>query len=135
MGREGLRHGSEGLGQDLRRQPHGLSTTLRLRFTSGQLCPSVHARRNNCTHGPSIEINLEYSTDVLCVETGLPISVREARRRLMWGCFVTDALLGSGVDQLMLINERETSRYSCPAVSNTSSKKFHALRERSTVAF
>ncbi|KAL4749475.1 hypothetical protein BDW72DRAFT_204741 [Aspergillus terricola var. indicus] len=55
----------------------------------------------------ALQINLEYSTDVLCIEPGLSISAREARRRLMWSCFVTDALLGSGVDQLMLIDERD----------------------------
>ncbi|KAL5335703.1 fungal-specific transcription factor domain-containing protein [Aspergillus crustosus] len=55
----------------------------------------------------ALQINLEYSTDILCREPGLSIATREARRRLMWSCFVTDALLGSGVDQLMLINERD----------------------------
>ncbi|KAL2783593.1 fungal-specific transcription factor domain-containing protein [Aspergillus keveii] len=57
----------------------------------------------------ALQINLEYSTDVLCQETGRNLSVpeREARRRLMWSCFVTDALLGSGVDQLTLIEERD----------------------------
>ncbi|KAL2816690.1 fungal-specific transcription factor domain-containing protein [Aspergillus granulosus] len=57
----------------------------------------------------ALQINLEYSTDVLCQEAGRNLSVpeREARRRLMWSCFVTDALLGSGVDQLTLIEERD----------------------------
>ncbi|KAJ0415041.1 fungal-specific transcription factor domain-containing protein [Aspergillus carlsbadensis] len=57
----------------------------------------------------ALQINLEYSTDILCQETGSNLSVpeREARRRLMWSCFVTDALLGSGVDQLTLIEERD----------------------------
>ncbi|KAL4912097.1 fungal-specific transcription factor domain-containing protein [Aspergillus aurantiobrunneus] len=55
----------------------------------------------------ALQINLEYSTDILCLEPGLSVSAREARRRLMWSCFVTDALLGSGVDQLMLIEERD----------------------------
>ncbi|KAL4923126.1 fungal specific transcription factor domain-containing protein [Aspergillus undulatus] len=55
----------------------------------------------------ALQINLEYSTDVLCLEPGLSTSAREARRRLMWSCFVTDALLGSGVDQLMLVEERD----------------------------
>ncbi|KAL3470370.1 fungal-specific transcription factor domain-containing protein [Aspergillus californicus] len=55
----------------------------------------------------ALQINLEYSTDVLCQEPEHNPSApaREARRRLMWSCFVTDALLGSGVDQLMLIEE------------------------------
>lgn len=55
----------------------------------------------------ALQINLEFSTDILCLEPGLSVSAREARRRLMWSCFVTDALLGSGVDQLMLIEERD----------------------------
>ncbi|KAL2833694.1 hypothetical protein BDW59DRAFT_168788 [Aspergillus cavernicola] len=57
----------------------------------------------------ALQINLEYSTDVLCQDPGHnpSVSAREARRRLMWSCFVTDALLGSGVDQLMLIEERD----------------------------
>ncbi|KAL4877880.1 fungal-specific transcription factor domain-containing protein [Aspergillus karnatakaensis] len=55
----------------------------------------------------ALQINLEYSTDLLGREPGLSIIARESRRRLMWSCFVTDALLGSGVDQLMLIDERD----------------------------
>ncbi|KAL2825126.1 fungal-specific transcription factor domain-containing protein [Aspergillus pseudoustus] len=57
----------------------------------------------------ALQINLEYSTDVLCQEPGRNLSIqeRESRRRLMWACFVTDALLGSGVDQLTLISERD----------------------------
>ncbi|KKK26879.1 hypothetical protein ARAM_001226 [Aspergillus rambellii] len=57
----------------------------------------------------ALQINLEYSTDVLCQEPGhnLSVTAREGRRRLMWSCFVTDALLGSGVDQLMLVDESD----------------------------
>ncbi|KAL2863137.1 transcription factor domain-containing protein [Aspergillus lucknowensis] len=57
----------------------------------------------------ALQINLEYSTDVLCQDTGRNLSVqeREGRRRLMWSCFVTDALLGSGVDQLTLVEEKD----------------------------
>lgn len=61
----------------------------------------------NARMAQALQINLEYSIDVLCLEAGLSISEREARRRLMWSCFVTDALLGSGIDQLMLIEESD----------------------------
>lgn len=57
----------------------------------------------------ALQINLEYNTDLLCQETnlGLSATTKESRRRLMWSCYVTDALVGSGVDQLTLINERD----------------------------
>ncbi|KAL4904207.1 hypothetical protein BDW74DRAFT_185831 [Aspergillus multicolor] len=71
-------------------------------FTKAFMLGGITARM-----AQALQINLEYSIDVLCIEPGLAISTREARRRLMWSCFVTDALLGSGVDQLMLIEERD----------------------------
>ncbi|KAL4868974.1 hypothetical protein BDV12DRAFT_208853 [Aspergillus spectabilis] len=71
-------------------------------FTQAFMLGSLTARM-----AQALQINLEYSTDILCRESGLSIATREARRRLMWSCFVTDALLGSGVDQLMLIDERD----------------------------
>jgi hypothetical protein len=57
----------------------------------------------------ALQINLEYSTDVLCQdgETALSASDKESRRRLMWACYITDALVGSGVDQLTLIDEKD----------------------------
>ncbi|KFY17442.1 hypothetical protein V492_00691 [Pseudogymnoascus sp. VKM F-4246] len=52
----------------------------------------------------ALQINLEYSTDILCTEpSNMPFCVRESRRRLMWGCYVVDSWVGSGVDQLTLI--------------------------------
>jgi hypothetical protein len=57
----------------------------------------------------ALQINLEYNTDILCQDTdsGLPVTERESRRRLMWSCYIMDALVGSGVDQLMLMDERD----------------------------
>ncbi|OBT40062.1 hypothetical protein VE00_09292 [Pseudogymnoascus sp. WSF 3629] len=52
----------------------------------------------------ALQINLEYSTDILCTEpSNMPFCVRESRRRLMWSCYVADSWVGSGVDQLTLI--------------------------------
>lgn len=57
----------------------------------------------------ALQINLEYNTDLLCQnnEVGPSITARESRRRLMWSCYVMDALVGSGVDQLTLIDEKD----------------------------
>lgn len=57
----------------------------------------------------ALQINLEYSTDILAQldENGLSVTARESRRRLMWSCYITDALCGSGVDQLTLIDDRD----------------------------
>lgn len=57
----------------------------------------------------ALQINLEYSTDILaqCDGNALSLTARESRRRLMWSCYIADALCGSGVDQLTLINERD----------------------------
>ncbi|KAJ6078605.1 hypothetical protein N7467_008358 [Penicillium canescens] len=57
----------------------------------------------------ALQINLEYNTDILCqeAESNLPVTARESRRRLMWSCYIMDALVGSGVDQLTLMDERD----------------------------
>ncbi|OQE43592.1 hypothetical protein PENCOP_c003G02269 [Penicillium coprophilum] len=57
----------------------------------------------------ALQINLEYNTDILCqdLDNGLPVTEKESRRRLMWSCYIMDALVGSGVDQLMLMDERD----------------------------
>ncbi|KAF8847239.1 hypothetical protein BDZ45DRAFT_607734 [Acephala macrosclerotiorum] len=57
----------------------------------------------------ALQINLEYSTDVLCRDTRVAPSPgdRESRRRLAWSCYILDTLVGSGVDQLTLFDERD----------------------------
>ena len=57
----------------------------------------------------ALQLNLEYSTDVLCREAGAApsASAKESRRRLMWSCYIADALVGSGVDQLTLVDEKD----------------------------
>lgn len=57
----------------------------------------------------ALQINLEHSTDILCqnAESDPGASTKESRRRLMWCCYVTDSLVGSGVDQLTLIKEAD----------------------------
>lgn len=57
----------------------------------------------------ALQINLEYNTDLLCQSAGVgpSITARESRRRLMWSCYVMDAFVGSGVDQLTLVDEKD----------------------------
>jgi hypothetical protein len=73
-------------------------------FVNAFMLSSVTARM-----AQALQINLEYSTDVLCRdgETSLSASDKESRRRLMWACYIMDTLVGSGVDQLTLINEKD----------------------------
>ena len=52
----------------------------------------------------ALQINLEYSPDILCTGSGPSASAKEARRRLMWSCYIIDSWVGSGVDQLTLVN-------------------------------
>jgi hypothetical protein len=57
----------------------------------------------------ALQINLEYNTDILCYDAdgGLSVTEKESRRRLMWSCYIMDALVGSGVDQLTLMDEKD----------------------------
>lgn len=55
----------------------------------------------------ALQINLEHSMDILCEDPSLSANAttKESRRRLMWCCYITDSLVGSGVDQLTLTRE------------------------------
>lgn len=57
----------------------------------------------------ALQINLEYNTDIMCQNSdiGPSVTARESRRRLMWSCYIMDALVGSGVDQLTLVDEKD----------------------------
>ena len=57
----------------------------------------------------ALQINLEHSTDIVCqnIGGGPDASTKESRRRLMWCCWITDTLIGSGVDQLILIKDSD----------------------------
>ena len=72
------------------------------RFASAFMLSGVSARM-----AQALQMNVEFSTDVLCTQPsdGPSPAAREARRRLMWSCYVMDAWVGSGVDQLTLLND------------------------------
>ena len=62
-----------------------------------------------CRMSQALQINLEYSTDILCQEaySGPSVTERESRRRVMWSCWAADALVGSGVNQLTTLDLAE----------------------------
>lgn len=55
----------------------------------------------------ALQLNLESSADVLCLKADTSPIVNEARRRLMWSCYVMDSWVGSGVNQLTLLEDRD----------------------------
>lgn len=65
----------------------------------------------------ALQINLESppaaGEDVLCAGTerdyvsSAPATTREARRRLMWSIYIMDSWVGSGVDELTLVDEAD----------------------------
>lgn len=72
-------------------------------FTQAFILSALMARM-----AQALQINLEYSSDILNDDgNSLSPTVRESRRRLMYSCYVTDVLCGSGVDQLTLIHEKD----------------------------
>ncbi|KAJ5823869.1 hypothetical protein N7447_006209 [Penicillium robsamsonii] len=56
----------------------------------------------------ALQLNLESSADVLCTQSDstCPIS-NESKRRLMWSCYVMDSWVGSGVNQLTLLEDKD----------------------------
>lgn len=73
-------------------------------FTQAFILSALMARM-----AQALQINLEYSSDLGSEDAANSLSptIRESRRRLMWSCYVTDVLCGSGVDQLTLIQEKD----------------------------
>lgn len=57
----------------------------------------------------ALQINIEKTANVLSRgdEGQLSWSCREARRRLMWSIYIMDTWVGSGVDELTLVDERD----------------------------
>ncbi|XWW96345.1 hypothetical protein V2A60_004318 [Cordyceps javanica] len=52
-----------------------------------------------------LQLNLEHDDDTLCVSPGsLASETKESRRRLFWACYLQDALIECGIDQLRLIS-------------------------------
>ncbi|CAG8374419.1 unnamed protein product [Penicillium salamii] len=55
----------------------------------------------------ALQLNLESSVDILCdTKSNSPIT-NESKRRIMWSCYVMDSWVGSGVNQLTLLEDKD----------------------------
>ncbi|KAL2838271.1 hypothetical protein BJY01DRAFT_251070 [Aspergillus pseudoustus] len=55
-------------------------------------------------HFQLLQLSLEYDTDITCRIGRMKASEKETRRRVAWACYVLDALIECGVDQLRFIS-------------------------------
>ncbi|KAJ5919869.1 hypothetical protein N7454_009704 [Penicillium verhagenii] len=55
----------------------------------------------------ALQLNLEKSADVLSQHSVSSAITNETRRRLMWSCYLLDSWVGSGVNQLTLLEDRD----------------------------
>lgn len=55
----------------------------------------------------ALQLSLENSPNVLCTKPESSAINTETRRRLMWSCYLLDSWVGSGVNQLTLLEDRD----------------------------
>lgn len=55
----------------------------------------------------ALQLSLENSPDILCTKPESSAINTETRRRLMWSCYLLDSWVGSGVNQLTLLEDRD----------------------------
>ncbi|KAJ5609294.1 hypothetical protein N7528_009861 [Penicillium herquei] len=71
-------------------------------YASAFMLSSMTARMSQ-----ALQLNLENSADVLCTKPEASPINTETRRRLMWSCYLLDSWVGSGVNQLTLLEDRD----------------------------
>ncbi|KAJ5735955.1 uncharacterized protein N7483_001080 [Penicillium malachiteum] len=71
-------------------------------YASAFMLSSMTARMSQ-----ALQLNLEISADVLCTKPESSSINTETRRRLMWSCYLLDSWVGSGVNQLTLLEDRD----------------------------
>ena len=78
----------------------------------------------------ALQMNVEYSTDILRAHPsdGPSPAAREARRRLMWATWVMDTWVGSGVDQLTLLDDDDI-KIQLPCTDQNFSRQIPAITE------
>ncbi|KAL2820300.1 hypothetical protein BJX63DRAFT_444591 [Aspergillus granulosus] len=55
-------------------------------------------------HFQLLQFSLEYDTDITCRTSKMKASAKETRRRVGWACYLLDALIECGVDQLRFVS-------------------------------
>ncbi|CDK25298.1 unnamed protein product [Kuraishia capsulata CBS 1993] len=51
-----------------------------------------------------LQLNIEYDYDILCEDGRVSWASKESRRRLAWACFLLDAFIECGIDQLRFMS-------------------------------
>lgn len=54
-------------------------------------------------HLQILQLNIELDSDPLCQKSRVSSTTKETRRRLVWACYILDAFIECGIDQLRLI--------------------------------
>ncbi|KFZ24801.1 hypothetical protein V502_00723 [Pseudogymnoascus sp. VKM F-4520 (FW-2644)] len=55
-------------------------------------------------HVQVLQLNVEHDYDVLCQKSKISWATKESRRRLVWTCYLLDAFIECGIDQLRFIS-------------------------------
>ncbi|KAJ5672943.1 hypothetical protein N7507_002070, partial [Penicillium longicatenatum] len=71
-------------------------------YTSAFMLSGMTARMSQ-----ALQLNLENSADMLCQELNSTTIINETKRRLMWSCYLLDSWVGSGVNQLTLLEDHD----------------------------
>lgn len=58
-------------------------------------------------HMQILQLNVEHDGDVLCTRGTISCAVKESRRRLLWACYLQDAFIECGIDQLRFISAED----------------------------
>ncbi|EED18693.1 conserved hypothetical protein [Talaromyces stipitatus ATCC 10500] len=51
-----------------------------------------------------LQLNVEHDNDILCQKNEISWAAKESRRRLLWACYLLDASIECGIDQLRFIS-------------------------------
>lgn len=71
-------------------------------YAKGFLISGVISR-----HIQMLQLNLEYDFDILCQQSKLSVVAKESRRRLIWSCYLLDAFIECGIDQLRFVSSED----------------------------
>ncbi|KAB8276293.1 hypothetical protein BDV30DRAFT_39310 [Aspergillus minisclerotigenes] len=58
-------------------------------------------------HVQLLQLNMEYDDDILCRKSKMSWAAKETRRRVLWACYLLDASIECGINQLCLISSSD----------------------------
>lgn len=94
-------------------------------YTKGFMISGQIAR-----HLQLLQLNIEQDSDVMC-QNSQTAATKESRRRLVWACYLLDALIECGIDQLRLV-ESENIHVQLPCLEENFVTKRPCITEMMT---